>query len=457
MDKKDLVILKHATSKTDSAETEIQQLSEKSKSQQARLKQLREELDTINKQTSHSSKPVLTAIRHKKGNPVSVFRAPLSYEELYAQASDSLRANGLDPDDIGYQDLVSEEELEEIVAQLNSALPREETWSKEDFIVTFVAAFVGCCADLLLSNRDNPLTGTKSSFSEKLNNLHEKVFKHKPGAPIDYQGPHFGGGFHRELSKGHDLARFVEGIRSFRNGTFEAVRYENGVRIVVQATSNQFGTPFGQLTTIQAIIEYAHHMFADLFSTYSLPFPGYSFLTESSHRNLRKLSATMYQNGFNCKNVITQSLTTIIIEVIIRLYYSIQAVRSMKNEFELKEDYSNFDAFKEFISPHNTDKLNEMLLVAHSIVTGFSTGKIAIKCLATKNIKSVSEINITEIMATVRYGISVMKATIKRNNSFSKLIYHSDEIAKQWNELEKEYELEEAIVVSNLEASVTDT
>lgn len=454
MDKKDIVILKHAASETDTAETEIQQLSEKSKSQQVRLQQLRDELGKINQKTGQSTKTVQSTTSRKRENHVNVFRAPLTYEELYAQASASLRAKGLDPDDIGYQDLVSEDELEKIVTELNSALPREETWSKADFIVTFVAAFVGCCADLLLSNRDNPLTGTKSAFSEKLNNLHEKVFKHKTGAPIDYQGPHFGGGFHRELSKGHDLARFVEGIKSFKNGTFEAIRYENGVRMVVQATSNQFGTPFGQLTTIQAIIEYAHHMFADLFSTYSLPFPGYSFLTESSSRNLRKFAATMYQNGFNCKNVITQSLTTIIIEVIIRLYYSIQAVRGMKEEIELEEDYSNFDAFKEFISPHKTDKLNEMLLVAHSIVTGFNTGKIVIKCLATKNIKSVSELNITEIMATVRYGISVMKATLKRNNSFSKLIYHSDEITKQWNEIEKEYELEESLVVRTYEEVV---
>lgn len=306
----------------------------------------------------------------------------------------------------------------------------------------------------MLGNRDNKATGKESAFSKKLNTLHEKVFKHKPGAPIDYQGPHFGGGHHRELSKGHDLARFVEGIKAFKNGTFEGVRFENGIRIPVIATANQFGNAYSQMTTIQAIIEYAHHMFADLFSTYSLPFPGYSFLRESDSRKLRKLSADMYQNGFNCKNVIIQSVSTIAIEVIIRLYYSIMAVKNMKTDIELSEDYSNFDAFKEFIAPHHKEKLNEMLLVAHSIVTAFNAGKIVIKCLVAKNYKSISEINITEIMATVRYGVSVMNATIKRNDSYSKLIYHSDEVSARWIELEREYCLDEAEVINAIEQAI---
>ena len=52
-------------------------------------------------------------------------------------------------------------------------------------------------------------------------------------------------------------------------------------------------------------------------------------------------------------------------------------------------------------------------------------------------------------MATVRYGVSVMNATIKRNNAFAKLIYHSNEVTSAWNELVKEYDLEEAKTIGD--------
>ncbi len=63
-------------------------------------------------------------------------------------------------------------------------------------------------------------------------------------------------------------------------------------------------------------------MFADLFSTCSLPFPGYSFLVESDNRQIRKFAADMYQNGFNCKNILIQGVSTAIIEIVLRIYFS---------------------------------------------------------------------------------------------------------------------------------------
>ena len=84
-----------------------------------------------------------------------------------------------------------------------------------------------------------------------------------------------------------------------KNGSFEGVRYVNGVANKVVITSNQYGNPYSQLTIIEAIIEYSKLMFADLFSKVSLPFPGYSFLVESTNRDARIFALTFYAYRYN--------------------------------------------------------------------------------------------------------------------------------------------------------------
>lgn len=349
---------------------------------------------------------------------------------------------GIDPDDLDYNDLVSEEELEQIVKELNSVLPHEEKWTKADFIVVFIAATIGGVVDFILSNRNNNATGQQSKFSEWLNNtFHEG--KHATNAPSDYQGEGFGGGYHRELSKGHDIARFAEGIKMFKNGTFEGVRYIDGVAHTVVMTANQYGNPYAQLTMIEAILGYVQHMFADLFSKVSLPFPGYSFLAESTNRDVRKFVADMYHNGFNCKNIIIQSVSTIAIEVVIRIYFSIMSVKKYYDKCEVTEDYSNIDSLKRFIKPGGKEKLHEMLLVAHAIVTAVNVGKVVIT-------KNFAEINVTEIMAVVRYGVSVVSAMRKRNDEYAKLIYHAEQMNELWEQLDKEFLKDETAFIETM-------
>ena len=121
---------------------------------------------------------------------------------------------GLDVENMDYHSLVSEDELNEIIEELNRPLSKREKWEKADFVAVFIAASIGSVVDFILSTRDNKITGPKSTFSKELNKLHE----HDGGAPIDYQGEGFGGGYHRGLSKGHDLLRFVESIKMFKEG-----------------------------------------------------------------------------------------------------------------------------------------------------------------------------------------------------------------------------------------------
>lgn len=358
--------------------------------------------------------------------PIQSTEVILSYDELYDKASSELAKRGFDVETIDYHSLVTDAELKQIEKELNRALPRKEKWSKNDYIAVFIAASIGSLVDLILSDRENPFTGKDSQFSKWLDQFH----KHDGGAPIDYQGKGFGGGYHRGLSKGHDILRFIEAIMMFKNGQFEGIRYLNGTAHKVISSVNQYGNPYEQLYLIEAILKYAKHMFGDLFSTCSLPFPGSSFLVESSNRDLRKLAANMYQNGFNLKNIMTQSLSTIMVEVILRIYFGVKSVQSYKAEFELDDDYSNFSAIREFIKPSSKDKLYEMLLLSHAVVTAVNIGKVVIK-------KSPWELNVTEIISVIRYVIPVVNSAIERNSEYSKIMRNADEIHEKWEQLKR--------------------
>lgn len=429
---KDSIILKYEQEELKDVERDLQKLKKDNDRQEEKLDEMQEKIKNayalLGKEPLKSQKANLRVV-----DTIPEYHSAtstLSYDELFGKAKNSLIERGLDVENLDYHSLVSASELKEIEDELNRPLSRREKWIKSDFVAVFIAASIGSLADIVLGDRNNQLTGKDSSLSKWFNQFHQ----HTSGAPIDYQGEGFrdgGLGYHRGLSRGHDVIRFVEGILMFKNGQFIGIRHENGQAIRVITNVNQYGTPYEQLSTIEAIVGYARHMFADLFSTCSLPFPGSSFLAECDNRQLRKFAADMYQNGFNCKNIMLQSISTIAIEVIIRIYSSMQSVKQYKDKVELSEDYSNLNVFRQFFKPINKEKLNEMLLVAHAITTAVNVGKIVIK-------KAPWEINVTEIIAVVKYGIKVLKSAMARNSEYAKLIRNADEIHQRWQELESD-------------------
>lgn len=430
---KETIILKYIQNELNDVETNINELKQSNISKDIAIDNLENKIDEIYALLNMEKKlPEINDLVLIK--PTSQISVPVitSYEELYEKSSLSLKARGLDIENLDYRDLVTENELIQIEKQFNRPLPRKEKWEKADFIAVFIAASIGSLVDIILSDRNNKFTGKNSDFSNWLDKFH----KHDSGAPIDYQGKGFGGGYHRGLSKGHDILRFIEGIMMFKNGQFEGIRYVDGVAKKVVSSVNQYGNPYEQLGWIEAILKYTQHMFADMLSTNSLPFPGSSFIVECSNRELRKLAATMYHNGFNIKNVMTQSLSTIIIEVIVRVYFSIKSVQNSKESFEISDGYLNYETIKTFIKPNSKEKLYEMLLMSHSIVSAINIGKVVIK-------KSPWEINVTEIISVVRYSIPVVNGLINRNSEHAKLMRNSEEVHQGWEQLASEINLQE--------------
>ena len=422
---KESVILKHFQYETEQCEKDKDKLASINGIIEARLNVIDANLESIYKSLNMEKR---TLVCMDKGQLCDNLKYPVqtvrSYDQIFDFAAKSLVQRGIDVENLDYHDLVSEEELKYITDNLNRPLEKKLKWEKNDFIAVFVVASIGSLVDLILCDRNNEFAGKNSPFSEWLNKFHQ----HDQGAPIDYQGPDFGGGFHRGLSKGHDILRFIEAIMMFKSGNFEAIRYIDGVAHKVKFSLNQYDNPYEQLGWIEAILKYAQHMFADLFSSCSLPFPGSSFLVESDTREVRKFAATMYQQGFNIKNILIQSLTTIVVEVLLRIYFGIDEVKRYKSGIEIKEDYSNYEAICKFVRPSGTDKLYEMLLLTHIIVAAINVGKVVIT-------KKPWEINVTEMLCVVRYAIPVLNTTIDRHSGYAKLIRNANEIQRGWEVL----------------------
>lgn len=147
---KDSVILKYEQERTDDIEKETLELEKSSKSQEERLKEMESKLQGL--YAKAGKKPLKKRVSQrlkefKKGKPEE--QSELTYDELFALAEESLKERGLSPDEMDYQDLVSEEDINEIIRELNEPIPREATWKKSDFIIVFIAAVLGCAVDIV--------------------------------------------------------------------------------------------------------------------------------------------------------------------------------------------------------------------------------------------------------------------------------------------------------------------
>ena len=117
---KDNIILKHQQLVVEQAEEDIQDLQTKGISQEQSLQDIQDKLRAIQKKTG--KKPKLRVFKRNAPSADTTrenTEISISYEEVYAAAYDSLVARGLDPDSIDYADLISQEELDQIIRELD--------------------------------------------------------------------------------------------------------------------------------------------------------------------------------------------------------------------------------------------------------------------------------------------------------------------------------------------------
>jgi len=323
----------------------------------------------------------------------------------------SLARQGLvrHPDDILDQ-LLSPEELEKLRAYLDRPVFERLRWTKGDYIVCGACALVGLALEILnLAWRHNSPIDPQGTLNEWFSkDIHEKV--PHPDSPIDYQGPGFGGPFHRARSRGHDLAEFFEAINQTMSGEFGGTRWSYGSPYEVISKVNQFGKSYPGMDWTAAFVNVLVHLFADFFSTHSLPLPLTTVIYDNAGREFRKFVHDLYQGGFHLRHVAIGGIELLL------SYTAIEVWLWLQHGSEGRK----------------TDPVSLKRYEMRAAVTGFLSGANIGGCLLFQN---PFLLNVPVLMSAIDSSIRILNLRQKQRSWIYKEIRNLDELCASWDAL----------------------
>ena len=368
-------------------------------------------------------------------NHFSTIETTLPFEDQVILSKSYLIEQGVNVNDLSTYDLLSKTELREITEYLDRPMYERLKWDKWDYIISFGVGIIAGILDILVGTPgeflQKEMSDKNSWLGKSMENIHKKHDRFG-NAPIDYyhnkdnpiygiskdgtvdrQAATFGpAGEHRNYSSGHDIFRFLDAIKQFKDGTFRAAYVKDGIKYFVKSKTTQFGNSYQTLSTKEAIISYLIHICCDFFSSKSLPIPGTSWLRESTNREFRNFSIDMYKEGINLRHLLLQGIPPLMINLVIWIYTKIR--------------YRNIDAPKEAIR----QKKIELLALSHSICTGFNIGKVII-------LENPFMLNLPQIIMTCKTLLHLLLLEFNRNDFISKTQRNIDDLNNKQNELEE--------------------
>lgn len=309
--------------------------------------------------------------------------------------------------------LLSSEELEKLRAYLDRPAFERLRWTKGDYIVSGACVLVGLALEILnLAWRHKSPIDPQGTLNEWFNqNIHEKI-SHLNG-PIDYQGPGFGGPFHRARSRGHDLARFFEAISQTMNGEFRGTRWSYGTPYEVISKVNQFGKAYPELPWTAAFVNVVVHLFADFFSTHSLPLPLTSVVYDNAGREFRKFVHDLYQGGFHLRHVAIGGIEVLLSYTAIEVWLWLQHGSAGRK----------------------TDSVSLKRYEMRAAVTGLLSGANIGGCILFQN---PFLLNVPVLISAIDSSIRILNLRSKQQSWIYKEIRNLDELYASWNELASE-------------------
>lgn len=311
-------------------------------------------------------------------------------------------------------DLLSHDEQLQIIERLERPIWERMPWDRYDYLTAFAGGVVGSAIDILLATPGHFAEAMMADKNTRLGSWMERIHSlHADGAPIDYQGAHFGGGFHRGLSPGHDLLRPLEGIRQFRDGVFRGAYYKDGVKYVIESSVNQFGKAYEKRSYGDAVCAWAIHMFCDFFSSASLPIPGTSWVRECSSRELRVfVQNDLYQSGINLRHLTLQTLAPLVTEIGVSSYMIVRYSKSSSPSSAIQQ------------------KKIEMLTLGHALTTAINMGKVVV-------LEDPTRINVPAILALMNRLNTMILLEDRRTSLLGRILRNNQEIFNAQLEIEQ--------------------
>ena len=245
--------------------------------------------------------------------------------------------------------------------------------------------------------------------------------------------------YHRLLTLGHDpFLGLLFGVLDILNGTMTSID-KNG-KIVSQIINGYSDRKEEDI--FKAITKQIIHFKSDITTSMGLPAPFMSVLNlfqfgkiGEEEQTIAEIVQGMYYEGYDFIHFCSSSISTILIEVIVRIGYSLKKIHEGK---------SIKDSIPFSLDREKNPKLSTMLFISHSIFCSVNAGKI----FFTKNPLSI---NYSEWLVFAKYSYKQLKwALIQKpqltdaflNKSLLEnlqLIY--DEIDNTYHEYEDKYNI----------------
>ena len=334
------------------------------------------------------------------------------WDDLVLEASKEIDDNS------SIYSLFTEDELKQnslAIKQINRDFRQIYKLDKGDWALCILAGLIGGLTDIFLVGipHNDPKMAKDGSISDLVKKTFNKIYpperinelENMAKVPFDSQD-------------NRNLEIPVEGLSAYMHRLYELghdpiVGYIVGVIDIMKGTTttiDKFGKFVSQdsigfekrieTNLVKAIIKEFNHLQSDVNTPMGLPAPlmGLCNLLQigkigEDEQTVAEIMQGMYYEGFDFRHFVSQSVSTIIIETIVRFVYSI---RKIKAGNEIK------DSIPISLNRDKNPKLATMLFISHSLATAVNAGKVYLT-------KDPCAINEAEWLAFAKYSFKQAK------------------------------------------------
>lgn len=236
--------------------------------------------------------------------------------------------------------------------------------------------------------------------------------------------------YHRLLTLGHDpFLGLIFGVLDILNGTMTSID-KNG-NFVSQIMENYQDRK--ESDVFKAIGKQIMHFKSDVTTAMGLPAPFMSVFNllqiggkGQEEQTIAEIVQGMYYEGYDFIHFCSSSIPTMLIEVIVRMFYAIKKIH---------DGYSLKDSIPFSLNREKHPKLSTMLFIAHSIACSINAGKVYFK-------KNPLAINYPEWITFAKYSYKQLRWTILKKPKIREAYINNklyDSLQDVYDEIDKTY------------------
>jgi hypothetical protein len=269
--------------------------------------------------------------------------------------------------------------------------------------------------------------------------------QHKHGTTrtaVDYKIPKPSGysgsvqDLHRQIGPGHDIFRFKEALELMSGKTSDFNLWGKTATQILghpltpgNMNIDQFMSLGGFNIPPDPKAELINHLIIDFFTKRSLPIPGTSYIADYSQETAR-IMLKMYDEGFNLKNAIGNSMAFALIQLIIHSYtFLFKAIPVSGFRFNNVDILRFTNLITEYKRLIKENEFHVMMIIAH----GASFLVDTIITTSSKSYTGLFQLNFASLLA---FGKHLLQYILQSTREYKRLIDASKNEALQLQDID---------------------